>query len=109
MPILEIETSNEFYDFDGKYTPGKSNLIAPARLSNEEKNDIEKISKEIFRHLKCKGCIRIDIIIKKGVPFVLEMNTSPGLTELSDIPAQARSMGINFQELMLMYLNSAED
>ena len=108
LPILEIRSSNEFYDFDSKYTPGKTTFVIPAAIDPLLKETIERISKQIYRAFNCKGCIRIDMIIDKDGPKVLEMNTNPGLTELSDIPAQANAMGITFDELMIHYLNSAK-
>ena len=108
LPILEIQTSNEFYDYDGKYTPGKSKLIVPAEISVDIEQKIQVLSKKIFKYFKCKGCIRIDIMMDADIPRVLEMNTSPGLTELSDIPAQALAMGISFDSLVLHLLSSAK-
>ena len=108
LPILEINTSNEFYDYDGKYTPGKTSFILPANITHEMKDAIHKISKQIYEYFECKGCIRIDIMIDESGPKVIEMNTSPGLTDLSDIPAQAKAMGMSFEELMIHYLNSAK-
>ena len=68
---------------------------------------IEDISLKIYNYFKCKGCIRIDMIIDSDGPKVLEMNTSPGLTSLSDIPAQAAAMGLSFESLVLQLLDSA--
>jgi len=107
LPILELETTNEFYDFDAKYSKGKTTFILPAKITDDLKYKIETISKAIYDYFNCKGCIRIDFMIKDTQPYVLEMNTNPGLTELSDIPAQAAQMGIDFNELMVHYLESA--
>ena len=108
LPILEIKTSNEFLDFDAKYTPGKETFILPANISLEIQHKVESISKTIYQFFNCKGCIRIDFIIHNGEPKVLEMNTNPGLTKLSYIPFQAKAMGIEFDDLMIHYLNSAK-
>ena len=108
LPLLEIETDNEFLDYEAKYTPGKTRFICPANVTSDIKREIIKISKKIFEFFECKGCIRIDCMIDNGQPKVLEMNTSPGLTNLSDIPAQAKAMDIQFDELMVHYLNSAK-
>ncbi|MEC8678505.1 MAG: D-alanine--D-alanine ligase [Candidatus Margulisiibacteriota bacterium] len=107
LPILELETTNEFYDFDAKYSKGKTTFILPANISNSLQAQIESISKEIYNYFNCKGCTRIDFMIKDNEPYVLEMNTNPGLTELSDIPAQAKAMGMDFNQLMIHYLESA--
>tara|TARA_A100001015_G_C15041564_1_gene740034 strand:- start:1629 stop:2531 length:903 start_codon:yes stop_codon:yes gene_type:complete len=108
LPLLEIETDNEFLDYEAKYTPGKTRFICPANVSSNLNKEIHIISKKIFEFFECKGCIRIDFMIDNGKPKVLEMNTSPGLTNLSDIPAQAKAMDIQFDELMIHYLNSAK-
>ena len=108
LPILEIQTSNEFYDYDGKYTAGKSNLIVPADINDSISKNIQDLSKKIYKYFNCKGCIRIDIMMDNDIPSVLEMNTCPGLTELSDIPAQAQALGISFESLVLHLLSSAK-
>ena len=108
LPILEIQSKNEFYDLDAKYTPGKTTFILPASISSELELKVSKISRQIYENFDCKGCIRIDMMIRDNSPYVLEMNTNPGLTELSDIPAQARHAGIDFNELMIHYLESAK-
>ncbi|MGA0242027.1 MAG: D-alanine--D-alanine ligase family protein [Candidatus Marinamargulisbacteria bacterium] len=107
LPILEIETSHDFYDLDAKYTPGKTDFILPARVPVEVSHRVIELSTQIYKAFGCKGCIRIDIIVKDHQPYVLEMNTNPGLTELSDIPAQAAAMGMDFKALMGHYLASA--
>ena len=108
LPILQIQTKNDFYDLDAKYTPGKTSFILPANISQKITTEIEAISTKIYQYFDCKGCIRIDMMIKNDTPYVLEMNTNPGLTELSDIPAQAKHAGIDFNELMIHYLESAK-
>ncbi len=108
LPILEIKTSNEFLDFDAKYTKGKETFILPANLSKEIQKEVQLISKKIYEFFDCKGCIRIDMIVDNGHPKILEMNTNPGLTNLSYIPMQAAEMGVSFEELMIHYLDSAK-
>ena len=107
LPVLEIQTKNEFYDFHGKYTPGQSNLIVPADIDSNIENEMKQIAMNIYQYFNCKGCIRVDMIFNDSGIYVLEMNTSPGLTQLSDIPAQAKAAGISFDELVLIYLQSA--
>ena len=108
LPILEIQTSHDFYDFEVKYSSGKTKYIVPANVNAETKQAIEDISKEIYHYFDCKGCIRIDMMIDENGPKVIEMNTNPGITEFSNIPAQAKAMGISFEELLVHYLNSAK-
>ena len=108
LPILEIKTTNDFLDFQAKYTPGLETFILPAKISKDVDDQIQALSKKIYSYFHCKGCIRIDIIIQNNNIKILEMNTNPGLTELSYIPRQAAAMGIGFNELMLHYLDSAK-
>ena len=108
LPVLEIKTKNEFYDYDGKYTPGKTDLIIPANIDQVVEEKISQYAMDIYSMFNCKGCIRVDIMIDdKNNPYVLEMNTAPGLTNTSDIPKQALADGISFDELVMMYLKSA--
>ena len=71
LPILEIKTSNEFLDFDAKYTKGKETFILPANLSKEIQKEVQLISKKIYEFFDCKGCIRIDMIVDNGHPKIL--------------------------------------
>ena len=107
LPVLEIQTKNEFYDYQGKYTPGQSTLIVPADINTELERQMKQIAMDIYQLFNCKGCIRVDMIFNDSGIYVLEMNTSPGLTQLSDIPAQAKAANISFNELVLIYLQSA--
>ena len=108
LPILEIQTTCEFYNYEGKYTSGKTTYIIPANISKKLSNQIKQVSKQIYKLFDCKGCIRIDFMIDQGEAKVLEMNTSPGITAMSNIPAQAEAMGISMDELVLYYLDSAK-
>lgn len=107
LPILEIQSDKDILDYEVKYTPGKCKFIIPASIDSEIQTEICDISLKIYNYFNCKGCIRLDLIIDSTGPKVLEMNTSPGLTELSDIPAQASAMGISLELLVLHYLSSA--
>lgn len=101
LPEVEITTGNEFYDYNAKYTAGKSNHIIPSRLGGEIREELANIGANLYKILGCKGLSRIDFIvdINKG-PMVIEVNTSPGMTELSLFPDSARYAGIGFEELV---------
>lgn len=98
LPITEIVSENEFFDYEAKYL-GKSNEITPARISDELKQKIETISKRAYDVLKMKGFSRTEFIIVNNEPYMLEMNTVPGLTTESILPQQAREAGISLPEL----------
>ncbi len=101
LPLIEITSANEFYDYESKYTPGKCNHIIPARVSEEIQEKIAKLTERVYQAIGCRGYSRVDFIIDKdGNPYVLEINTLPGLTEMSLVPDAARAAGISFEELV---------
>lgn len=105
--ILEIRTKTEWYDFDAKYTKGLSEFIVPATgLSKEATELTKKIAVEAHETAGCSGVSRVDFMIKDDKPYFLEINTNPGMTDTSDLPAQAKVCGIDYDNLVLMILNS---
>ena len=105
--ILEIRPKNDWYDFEAKYTSGMSEFICPARLTDEVTKHVKDIAVKAFETAGCRGVARIDFMMKDNVPYLLEINTSPGMTEISDLPAQSAAMGINYDTLVQLILNSA--
>ncbi len=105
--ILEFRTKNEWYDYECKYTAEMTEFILPAQLSEEMTQKIKALAVKAHNLAGCKGVSRVDFLISKGIPFVLEINTSPGMTDLSDLPAQSKAMGISYDELVLLILNTA--
>ena len=105
--ILEIRPKNEWYDFEAKYTKGMSDFIVPSTaLSKEATARIKDIAVKAHTTAGCSGVSRVDFMVMNDEPYFLEINTSPGMTETSDLPAQAAAMGINYDELVLLILNS---
>jgi len=98
LPITEIVSENDFFDYEAKYL-GKSKEITPARISEELKHKIETVAKRAYEVLKMKGFSRSEFIIVNNEPYMLEMNTIPGLTTESILPQQAREAGISLPEL----------
>lgn len=98
LPMTEIVSENEFFDYEAKYL-GKSNEITPARIPTELKEKIETIAKRAYQILKMEGFSRSEFIIMDNEPFMLEMNTIPGLTLESLLPKQAKAAGISLPEL----------
>ena len=100
LPTLEIVSENPVYDYDAKYTAGKSHHIIPARISETARDAASQAAARAFAELGCSGMGRVDIIVDSaGTPWILEVNTVPGLTELSLLPDAARAAGIAFDEL----------
>jgi D-alanine-D-alanine ligase len=100
LPTLEIVSDNPVYDYDAKYTAGKSHHIIPARIPEPARVAASEAAGRAFSELGCSGMARVDIIVDgDGTPWVLEVNTVPGLTELSLLPDAARAAGIEFGDL----------
>lgn len=100
FPITEIDTKNEFFDFEAKYTPGITNEITPARISTELSQKVQTLSSSIYDMLQCKGIVRIDYIIKNNIPYFLEVNTVPGMSTESIIPQQIRAAGYTLSDIL---------
>ena len=98
LPITEIVSENDFFDYEAKYM-GKSKEITPARISQAEKELVEKQAKKIYQILNMKGFSRSEFIIVDGVPYFLEINAVPGMTEESLLPQQAKVASISLSEL----------
>lgn len=108
LPVIEITAENEFYDYDSKYTPGKSRHIIPARISQSVRKEAERLAKEAYRACGCRGFARVDIMLDAAEkPFVIEINTIPGMTAQSLFPDAARACGIPFPELVAKIVNFA--
>lgn len=100
LPILEIKPKKRFYDYEAKYTAGMTNFSVPAELETQIEKSLIKKSKEIYERMNCRHFARIDGILKDNTFYFLEVNTIPGLTDLSDLPLSARAEGMNFVELI---------
>lgn len=105
--ILEFRTKTEWYDYEAKYTPGMTEFILPAELSEEMTKKVKDIAIKSFKACDCKGVSRVDFMVCEDNAYVLEINTSPGMTDLSDLPAQSKAMGIDYDSLVQIILNGA--
>lgn len=99
FPLTEVVTQNEFFDFDAKYN-GQVSEITPARISAELTEEIQSLTSKIYDLLGAKGIIRADYIIREGKPYLLEINTTPGMTATSFIPQQVRAAGMDIKDVM---------
>ncbi len=101
LPIVEIVSENAFYDFESKYTSGMSHHIIPARVSDDANDKINRYAIDAYKALSCKGVARIDFFVdKENNPYVIEINTIPGMTATSLVPDSAKAAGISFDELV---------
>ncbi len=100
LPVIEICPENEFFDYESKYTPGKCEEIVPARINKLLTKKVQNLAVKVYQAVNCRGFGRVDMIIKKDQPVVLEINTIPGLTPTSLLPQEAKAAGISFPELL---------
>ncbi len=108
LPVLELETKLRFYDYEAKYTKGMTEFIIPAEISAELEKRVQNISVKIHRLFGCRDFSRVDFMIDEdGNPYVIEINTIPGFTNLSDLPAEARAAGMTFDQLIQTIMESA--
>lgn len=106
-PILELRVKNGWYDYEAKYTKGLTEFILPAELSEQLTKEIQELSIKAHKAVEARGMSRVDFIVSRGKPYMLEINTIPGMTDLSDLPAQAKAMGIEYDQLVEIILKSA--
>jgi D-alanine-D-alanine ligase len=100
LPATEIISQNEFFDYEAKYTPGVTREITPARIDDNMRKDLENKATYIYRHLNCRGVVRMDFILerKSNKLFFLEVNTMPGQSEQSIVPQQVIASGRKLDE-----------
>ncbi len=109
MPIVEVVPKSGFYDYEAKYTAGKTDYVCPAELTPEAVDRCNDTAVRVFKALKGRGFPRVDLILdENGTPYVLEMNTIPGMTPTSLLPMAARKAGLEFDELVIEILKRAQ-
>jgi D-alanine-D-alanine ligase len=108
LPVVEIIPKKRFFDYEAKYQLGMTDYIVPAKLTQDIAKKAQEAALSAHNALGCFGCSRVDIIIDKdNVPFVLEINTIPGLTQTSLLPKAAKVVGIDFARLCLKLIELA--
>ncbi len=108
LPIVEMRPKRDFYDYTAKYTPGMTEFLVPAPLPEGVTARAQEAALTAHRALGCRGFSRVDLRLSpEGTPYVLEVNTIPGMTETSDLPQAAEAAGITFAELVEHMLTSA--
>ncbi|MBD5638232.1 D-alanine--D-alanine ligase [Clostridium botulinum] len=99
LPVLAIRPHAEFFDYTAKYADGGSDEVVIELEENLHKK-VEEMALACWKELKCEVYVRVDMIVKEGVPYVLELNTLPGMTKNSLFPKSANAVGISFAELL---------
>ncbi len=110
LPPVEMVALSGLFDFSAMYTPGETEYYVPARLDDGVMAEVVRLAAEVHRLLGCRHVSRVDMVVgADGVPQVLEVNTSPGMTETSLLPMAAAAVGISFQELVELLTRAALD
>jgi D-alanine-D-alanine ligase len=109
LPVIRIEAPGGNYDYQNKYFTDTTQYHCPSGLSADEETRIQQIVEKAFRTLGCRGWGRADVMIRQSdrQPFLLEINTSPGMTSHSLVPMAARAQGLSYEQLCLTILASA--
>ena len=107
LPVIKLIPPGKFYDFEAKYNSKETKYICPSGLDQNTEEEIKKLSLNCFSLLNCRGWGRVDLIIdEQNKPWVIELNTVPGMTEHSFVPMAANYRNINFNELVLKILDT---
>jgi len=106
LPLTEIISKNEFFDYDAKYTKGKSDEITPADVDEDIDLEIKALAAQLYNRLSCRGFVRFDFILTDEDIYFLEVNTVPGMSAASIIPQQAEVMGISLPDFFGMAIEN---
>jgi D-alanine-D-alanine ligase len=105
LPVIKIEPANEFYDYEAKYLRNDTRYLCPSGLSQEKETEMQQLALQGFALIGGAGWGRVDFLMDEaGHPYLLEINTVPGMTDHSLVPMAARQAGINFEQLVLAIL-----
>ncbi len=109
FPVIEIRPKSGFYDYRSKYTPGMTEYLVPAPLDEVTTSQVQELAVKAHLALQCRGATRVDFRLsdQDGIPYFLEVNTIPGMTETSLLPKAAAVAGYSFSELVLAILKEA--
>lgn len=109
LPATEVITTNEFFDFEAKYTPGAAEEITPANMTDEERKRVENVITAVYQKLDCRGVVRVDYFLESGTGnlYFIEINTIPGQTATSFIPQQVAAMGLELKDFYTQIIEAA--
>jgi len=109
LPVIKIKPSNEFYDYQAKYIKDDTQYICPSGIEKQKEVSISKEALQAFKIIGCSSWGRVDFMMdKQGRHYFIEVNTSPGMTSHSLVPMAAKEVGINFDQLVLEILKTAD-
>jgi D-alanine-D-alanine ligase len=108
LPVIRIETPREFYDYEAKYIANDTRYLIPCGLPKPKEKQIQAMCLKAFKALGCSGWGRVDLMLdRRGKPYLLEINTAPGMTDHSLVPMAARAVGITYEDLCVKILEGA--
>lgn len=105
-PVIAIKPTGEFFDFASKYDAGGAEEVVVTLDENLHK-EVERLAVACWDALKCESYVRVDMIIKDGVPYILELNTLPGMTEASLFPKSAKAAGLSYDKLITTFIEES--
>jgi D-alanine-D-alanine ligase len=109
LPVIRIETPREFYDYEAKYIANDTRYLIPCGLPKAKEKQIQAMCLKAFNALGCRGWGRVDLMLdRRGRPYLLEINTAPGMTDHSLVPMAARAVGIGYEDLCVKILEGAD-
>ena len=106
LPVIEIITENEFFDYEAKYK-GQSREVCPAQIPDALRDEIQAVSKKIYAHLGCAGLVRVDYIASEEGLYFLEVNTIPGMTSASLVPQMVRAAGLSMTDFLTTIIENS--
>jgi D-alanine-D-alanine ligase len=106
LPVIEIITENEFFDYEAKYN-GHSREVCPAQIPDALRDEIQEVSKKIYSHLGCAGIVRVDYIASEDGLYFLEVNTIPGMTAASLVPQMVRAAGMDMTNFLTAIIENS--
>ncbi|OGA11581.1 MAG: D-alanine--D-alanine ligase [Betaproteobacteria bacterium RIFCSPHIGHO2_12_FULL_69_13] len=108
LPLIRLETPRDFYDYEAKYVAGDTRYLIPCGLQPAKERELQELCVQAFRALGCRGWGRVDLMLDRvEEPFLLEVNTAPGMTDHSLVPMAARAAGLGYEDLCVRILEGA--
>jgi len=105
LPLIKLETPRDFYDYEAKYVADDTRYILPCGLPPARERELQDLCMAAFRALGCSGWGRVDLMLDRaGAPYLLEVNTAPGMTDHSLVPMAARAVGLSYEDLCVTIL-----